>query len=148
MKLSQLCVGALLFLTANLSAGTIHLLNDTPFMLRAVVRGNDGTYLGEVVIQPEQSSTWTDTYGQTGHFGKGEVNKEYATRSQTPYTVRWSCMDGNDFSVCDNVATGGTVSANACDGRRICKPPEKKSGAYPAQPAETLPGKTEEPPSE
>lgn len=110
-------------------AGSILLLNDTPYVLRAVIRGNDGTYLGEVVINSHNSSRWTDTYGQLGSYGAPPAN------SLTPYTVRWYCNSGDDFSFCTNVATGATVSAKNCDGRRICGPKssQKQNEAAPPE---------------
>ncbi len=126
------------FLLASVSyAGSVRLLNDSPYKLRAVIRGNDGTFLGEMVINPQHITQWNDSYGQIGQFGKGNAYQEQSTRSQTPYTVLWYCMDGSDYSVCNTVATGGAVTAQTCDGARQCKPPKKQQPPgvpYPNQP--------------
>lgn len=109
---------------ASAFSGSVTLANDTAFKLRAVVRAADGTYLGEVVVNPQATMQWTDYWG-----GVGTVNK-----SQTPYIVTWYCMDGGNFSVCGNVPTGATVSASWCDGPKYCKPPKKWSQPPPNGP--------------
>ncbi len=125
----------LLFLScSSLFAGSVRLINDSPYKLRAVIRGNDGTFLGEMLLNPEHASTWNDSNGQIGYFGKGNVYQEQSTRSQTPYTVLWYCIDGADYSVCDMVSTGATVTAQSCLGARQCKPAKKQPGAFPNQP--------------
>ena len=86
--------------------------------------GADGTYLGEVVLNPQHSNTWTDDYGRTGSGFKN------STKSQTPYTVMWYCLDGNVFAVCNGASTGATVTASSCDGPKLCKP-RKKGGSFP-----------------
>lgn len=123
MKLLYL---ALLVCTIGaLHAGSVRLINNSPYKLRAVIRGSDGTYLGEVIIVPNHSTTWTDSYGQQGYAGHGTAYQQGATRSQTPYTVLWHCMEGKDYSICSTVPTGGTVSAQGCEGSRQCGPEVK-----------------------
>jgi hypothetical protein len=115
---------AFLFL-AQISASSVRLLNDSPYRLRAVVRGSDGSILGEMVVAAQQSTTWYDSYGQLGI--------EQYPRSLTPYSILWYCMDGGDYSFCDNVSTGATVTAQSCAGARMCKPPpKKKPGEFPS----------------
>ena len=110
-------------MTVSAWAGSLNLVNDSPYTLRATIFGGDGTFLGEMVLKPEHSMRWTDTYGQVGHFGKGNVYEEHSTRSQTPYDVHWTCMKGGDFSISLQVATGGMATARSGQGRRICTPP-------------------------
>ncbi|MGE5195774.1 MAG: hypothetical protein ACM3JI_00410 [Anaerolineae bacterium] len=112
---------------SSVDAGSVRLLNDSPYRLRAVVRGNDGAYLGEVIINPQHSSNWSDTYGQAGYAGKGLMENTY---SQTPYTVLWYCMNGDDYAICNTVPTGGTVMAQSCMGSRMCKAEKKKEGPF------------------
>ena len=97
-------------------AGAVRLVNDTAYKLRAVVRAADGTYLGEVIVMPQQTMQWNDYWGGIGYYNN----------SQTPYTVVWFCVDGGDFSVCNNVPSGATITAFSCDGLRQCKPQQKK----------------------
>lgn len=96
--------------------GAVRLLNDTAYKLRAVIRAADGTYLGEVIVMPQRTMQWNDYWGGIGYYNN----------SQTPYTVIWFCVDGGDFSVCNNVPSGGTVTAFSCDGTRQCRPQQKK----------------------
>lgn len=125
---------SLFMCSVSLFAGSVRLINDSPYKLRAVIRGNDGTFLGEMLLNPEHASTWNDSNGQLGYFGKGNVYQEQSTRSQTPYTVLWYCIDGADYSLCDMVSTGATVTAQSCAGARQCKPAKKQPGAFPNQP--------------
>lgn len=114
--------GVCFLLCCYLEAGSVRLANDSSFKLRAEVRANDGTYLGEMIVNPQQTMQWTDYWGGVGMYNQ----------SRTPYTIVWFCDDGGDFAVCDDVATGATVIAMNCDGLRQCKakrkeerPPEK-----------------------
>ena len=132
-------MAAFILFVSFLDAGSVRLINDSPFKLRAVIRGNDGTYLGEMILNPAHEGNWSDSYGQIGHFGKGSLYKEGATRSQTPYTVIWHCLDGADYSICTIISTGGLVNAQGCDGARICNTtfPQKPCTPpcpYPNQP--------------
>lgn len=96
------------------------------------MRGADGSYLGEMIILPQTYGYWSDGFQNFGAFGKDNPYR-LPSRSQTPYAVIWYCMDGGDFSLCNNVSTGGTVTALTCDGQKMCKPPPKKPQA-PTQP--------------
>ena len=97
-----------------LEGGTVRLYNDTPYKLRAVIRANDNTFLGEMVISAMNTSTWTDGFnGLPGSLG--------AIRSQTPYRVLWYCLDGSSFSTCNMVVTGNSIAASNCEGARQCR---------------------------
>ena len=112
-----------------LSAGTIRLVNDSPYKLKAVIRAADGTYLGEMILSEQHSGMWTD-FGNSNPGGLGNQDRY----SQTPYTVMWFCIGGKDFSVCDSVSTGSTVTALVCPGARSCptvKPQAEPEGASP-----------------
>lgn len=115
-----------------LSAGTVRLINNSPYDLRAVIRGSGGAYLGEMVVKSQKESVWTDTYGQYGMWGGSNSTLNEYYRSQTPYAVLWYCMDGNDYAVCDTVSTGAVVLAQGCAGARMCKP--QKQERYPREP--------------
>ncbi len=121
---------ALLTLSPLLSfAGTVKLVNNTSYRLRAVIRGNDGTFLGELLINSQETTTWTDEYGMGGrnYVGGNYIGQFY--RSQTPYTISWYCMDGGDYALCDSIPTGATVAALSCNGTRICKPSKENPGS-------------------
>ncbi len=111
----------LLLCTGTCFAGSVRLINDSPHKLRAVIRGNDGTNLGELMVEPDAATTWNDQYARTGEFQKGNIYQNQPYRSQTPYTVLWYCEDGNDFSFYEYVNTGNTVTAKGGAGTRQCK---------------------------
>ncbi|MCI0382169.1 MAG: hypothetical protein L0207_03850 [Chlamydiae bacterium] len=111
----------LLILPLPLFCGMVRLFNDSPYTLVAVIQGSDGTKLGSVELKPSNFSSWSDNYQQFGMYsGPGP------SRSQTPYTVLWTCQNGDDYSINVNVSTGGTVTASSGEGARICKPVKKK----------------------
>jgi hypothetical protein len=99
----------------QLEAGSVRLVNNTPYKLRVVVRGNDGSFMGELVIDPHGTNTWTD--GFAGMPGNNTL---------TPYTVLWYCIEGDPFSTCYPVAPGTTVLALGCDGPKECHPQKQK----------------------
>lgn len=106
-------------LLGQLDAGTVHLVNDSPYKLRAVIRGNDGSFLGEMVINPQDTETWTDGF-------QGLPPGLNSTKTQTPYAVLWYCLEGDAFGTCPVVATGGTAIAMGCDGARQCRPAKQR----------------------
>ncbi len=105
-----------------LEGGMVRLVNDSPYRLRAVIRANDGSFLGEVIIAPQTTGSWTDSY-----IGfPSNPNSLNTDRSQTPYTVFWYCPDGSPFSVTTPVPTGGTVSALTGEGAKQCRQRKKQ----------------------
>ncbi len=125
-KLSLMLFGLSVFI-GILDAGSVRLVNDSPYKLRAVIRGSDGSFLGETVINPQSENSWDDGYG-------GLPSGRDITRSQTPYTVLWYCLEGDSYSMCSLVPTGGTVRAQSCDGIRQCYPQEQKRPEEKAPP--------------
>lgn len=121
-----------LLLPCLIYSGTVRLINNSPYDLRAVIRGGDGSFLGEVVVKSQKETVWTDTYGQYGTYGGASASQNESYRSKTPYTVLWYCLDGADYAVCDTVSTGAVVTAQGCMGARMCKP--NKREVYPQQP--------------
>lgn len=121
--------------SAIVYGGSVRLFNNSNFDLRAVVRGSDSSYLGELVVRAQNTATWTDSYSYAGGYYGPNAQIESGYRSKTPYVVNWYCMDGADFAVCDTVSTGAVVMSLQCMGPRICHSPPKKRGEYP-----TIPG--------
>ena len=108
------------FITSYTQAESIRLFNDSVYDLRAVVRGADGSFLGEMLIRAQNSTTWYNTYGP--YQSRVPIQQ---SRSQTPYVVVWYCLNGEQFSICDTVATGGAVEALSCLGTRRCRARKK-----------------------
>lgn len=101
-----------------LLATSVYLVNDSSYPLRATVRANDGTYLGEMIIKPQSANSWSDGGNRSGGL-------EQYPASRTPYIVTWYCMNGSVFAVFDQIATGGTATALGGSGVKACKPPKK-----------------------
>lgn len=110
-----------------LFAGTVRLHNDSPYKLRAVIRGSDGSYLGEMIVLPMHYSTWNGGYTSFGP--NSNAFQPNPSSSQTPYLIHWLCLDGNEFGVNSFIPTGGMAVAESSDGVRYCKPPPKKKNA-------------------
>jgi hypothetical protein len=126
-----------IFLSVSLQAGTVRLFNNSNFDLRAVVRGSDGSYLGEMVVKAQTVSSWSDSYIYAGGY-RGPIRQYQSyTRTRTPYVVQWYCMDGKDFAYCDTTSTGALVMALNCTGARTCTP--KKKSINPNMPESLQP---------
>lgn len=108
-------VGVFLCLCAPILGSSVRLYNDSPYPLRAVVQGSDGTALGEVLVQPNNLMVWSDAGSQMGYHEP--------TRSETPFTVLWYCEEGAPYSVCSQVPNASMVTAQTCLGNRQCKTP-------------------------
>ena len=134
-----LCAGFLI-LIATLSAGSVRLFNDSSSALRVTIRGANGTYLGEMILNSYHGSTWTDTFGHMGNYGMGNITGKQSTSSQTPYNVTWHCLSGDNFSVWPQVPDAGMANAMGGDGPKTCKPAQekKKPEPYPNQPQQYL----------
>ncbi|GAB4193525.1 MAG: hypothetical protein Tsb0015_16280 [Simkaniaceae bacterium] len=109
----------LFLISAKVSASSVVLFNDSPFILKATVISADGETLGTFTIYPQRQTTWQDSYLGTSQF------------SQTPYTVIWTCKDGNEFGINYQVATGGMATPLSSSGRRYCKPEKKREPRIP-----------------
>lgn len=129
---SFLLIAFFYFIPMDVEANSIRLVNSSPYDLRVVVRGSDGSFLGEMVIKSQNQLTWTDTYSQYGAMGGANARVQQDYRSKTPYTVLWYCMDGTDYAMCDTVSTGALVTSQSCTGARMCKTHKKEK--YPYQP--------------
>ncbi len=104
----------LLFSFTTLFAGSVRIMNDSPFPLRAEVIAADGSSGGKLLINSQQQVTWQDSYSGANVW------------SQTPYTVIFTCKDGKQFGVLSGVQQGATISALSSSGDRYCQPEKKK----------------------
>ncbi len=133
---------ALFFYATFVSAGSLHLFNDSPNYLMAKIFAADGTLLGETVMAPQTWNDWSDD--------KYKATIPDPKFSLTPYLVHWYCADGGDYSLCSGLGTGATVTAQTCIGTRQCKkppvdpneklaPPKGSFSAPPQYPPEPAP---------
>lgn len=132
MKQLQKLIGALiyflpLFCWAGSDSGSIMLVNDSPFILTAIIQGSEGTFLGQVSIQPGQQTNFTTSLSSTGYKKPGNPNV-----SLTPYTVIWQCASEGYYSMCTQVSPGALCKANECPGPHFCRPKPQSSQEAPA----------------
>lgn len=113
---------AALSLCAALQAGSLMIINDSPYPLQATIFAGDGTRLGTMTLAARHSMTWTDY----SVFNPGGQGLEQNTYSQTPYSVMWTCVTGQGFSVCENLSPGSMVTARGGAGPCSCPQPKKK----------------------
>lgn len=120
-----------LFAAAGTNDGTILLMNDSPFILTATIQAADGTYLGQITLQPGQQRNFTQNLSTTPYKYPGAPDI-----SMSPYTIIWQCSSDEFYSVCNGIGAGALVRANDCMGTRGCKPKKKMEQKEP--PASTL----------
>ena len=113
-------------------AGSVTLTNDSQYPLKAFVQAANGSYIGQEVLNPGDTKEWTNDY----EFSPEE---EDPTSSQTPYSVSWTCMDGNAFSSLSDVPEGGMVTAMQGVGPRVCSASKKNQPQLPQAPETLLP---------
>ena len=114
-------------MSGGLFAGSLKLINDSPFKLRVEIWGNDDSKIGELVIEKNTFQYWSDVFGEQGYQGSfSDINKNYS-KSRTPYRVAWFCMNGKEYSTCGQsftegggVVTSGEVTARTCLGTQVC----------------------------
>lgn len=118
-----------LVLFAQPDAGSILLLNDSPFILTATIQASDGTFLGELTIQPSEQKNFTTHLAPTQykHPGRPDV-------SLTPYIVIWQCPSEGFYSMCTRVSPGSMIRANDCEGLKFCSPKQENQ----QKPASTI----------
>jgi hypothetical protein len=112
---------------AGTTDGSVMLLNDSPFILTAIVEASDGTFLGQFSIQPGQQSNFTTNVAPTRYQFPGTP-----AVSQTPYRVVWQCPSKGFYSMCADVSPGAMCRANGCPGPRFCSPKEEIKDEEPA----------------
>ncbi len=103
-------------------AASLTLINDSSYELTAIVRGADGTFLGQLTIQPGEQKLWSQDLSS---FELQVPNAPVV--SITPYTVVWKCSHQGIYSMCTNVATGSIVTANSCPGNYFCSPNDEET---------------------
>jgi hypothetical protein len=99
-------------------ANSISLFNDSQYTLNAVIYDANGTLLGEFILNPRDAVEWSDDQQDFG--------TEIQDASQVPYSVDWSCMRGDPFGTCTDVAPGAVVTAQGCSGAQQCGSQQQK----------------------
>lgn len=115
-------------LRAGTNDGTLMLHNDTTIILTAVIQASDGSYLGQMSIQPGQQKRFTTNLSKTSYKTPGSP-----AISLTPFTVIWQCPSEGIYSMCTDVSPGAYVRATLCEkGTHFCAPKKKLEKPPPA----------------
>ena len=109
------------------NTGSLLLINDSPFILTAVIQASDGTYLGEISVQPGQQKNFTQNLYTTMFKSPGVPET-----SLTPFTVVWQCPSEGFYSMCTQVSPGALIRANDCQGPHFCNPKANNKKEAPA----------------
>lgn len=95
---------------SSLFAGSLRIMNDSPYTLSAEVLSADGVSQGKLTLGPQQQSTWQS------------FDSDNSVWSQTPYTVIFTCKTGKQYGVFSGAQQGATVNALSSTGNRYCEP--------------------------
>lgn len=109
---------ALIFLSL-MSCGafgaSLFLINDSVWQLTSLIEAADGTNLDQVTLEPGEQFRWS-----TELYNSKAKENQVAVFSLTPFTVTWLCPQKGTYSVCSNVGSGATVSAQSGVGTYRC----------------------------
>ncbi|MBI3508213.1 MAG: hypothetical protein HY069_01065 [Chlamydiia bacterium] len=116
-----------IWLYSSPNTSSVFLYNDSPFILTAIVQASDGSYLGQVTLQPGQQRNFTTNLNPTDWESPGTPDI-----SLTPYSVAWQCASEGYYSIVSGVSPGAFVSASEGSGLHYCAPKPKSSEKPPA----------------
>ena len=72
---------------SSATAGSIRLINDSIYTLKAIIYANDDSTVGELILEPEKTKYWSDLWGEEGYTeGEQGVYRNYRY-SRSPYRV-------------------------------------------------------------
>lgn len=134
----------LILVTSVLSASSLRLVNDTPYDLSVVIRGNGGMTLGQVKVLKGQSWVWEENYLVDDNFGDKSqlkpMNPYQEGYTQSPYVVTWYILEsGETYGTCNNVSSGSYVSAKGCQTYGRQPPKKEQQKGQPAPKAQAAP---------
>lgn len=93
----------------ELGSRSIALMNDSATALTAIIRGADGTFLGQLWMQPGEQTDF-NINSSTVAYQKAEFSKT----SLIPYTVMWQSPMEGYYSMHTQVFPGSLCKANEC----------------------------------
>lgn len=99
----------LLMFGVTLFAGSVRIVNDSPYPLTAEILSANGASRGKVSIAPQQQGNWNDNASGNSVW------------SETPYTIVLTCKNGKQFGIIHGVQQGGTVTALSATGNLFCE---------------------------
>ncbi len=115
----------------------VRLFNDSQFPLTGIVQGADGTFLGQMLFQPNEQKEFVYDFNPTNIVAPGAPSL-----SITPYMVSWKCPSGTIYSYCSQVSPGSLVRAQGCPGYYNCE--RSKEEMEEEKEVEEEPSNTEE----
>ncbi len=115
-------------LDAAKDSGSVFLMNDSPFLLRASVQSAGGQFLGGIRLAPGEQKLWTSEFKPSELRIPGTPDV-----SLTPFTVIWRCEEGGFYSMCTQASPGALIRASACPGAHFCSPKEKVKEPPPCE---------------
>ncbi len=95
-------------------SASLRLINNSSLQLTAVLLDANGNQLEEMMIQSQDSTTWSADYEYYGY-------NTNSPRPPMPYTVNWYCPSGKLFGTCYDVSSDSTVLALSCGGDQQCQ---------------------------
>ena len=98
-----------LFFCSAIHAASLQINNDSSYNLTATIYSARGEYLAELSLPPRNSSQWRDSYHNASDWTAG------------PYTVVFTCENGEEFGRVKRVNDGFSVYARHSIGPRYCK---------------------------
>ena len=105
---------ALLFLTIGAYATSMTIVNDSPYVLTARVMSANGEEVGRLTLNPQHQAKWQS------------YNLKGSRFSETPYTVAFTCPNGDEYGIVTYAQPGAYITARSSNGDQICKPPRKE----------------------
>lgn len=91
-------------------SAAVTVFNDSPFVLNATILDATGQIKGKITLAPQHQMKWQDS------------QQNVSTFSETPFTVIFTCSDGTEYGVSNDIPQSSFVSATASNGRHFCKP--------------------------
>ena|SRR3990167_3116087 len=97
------------FFFSVIHAASLQIKNDSSYELTATIYSARGEFLGELTIPPSNSTQWRDSYQNASDWTAG------------PYTVVFTCPNGEEFGRVRRVNDGFSVYARHSIGPKYCK---------------------------
>lgn len=104
---------SLLWLEVAAYADSLTLINDSNLTLSAEILDANGTLLEQVVLDAQDTSTWSLDYEYFGYDAQ-------PSNPQVPYSVNWYCLSGDLFGTCYDVPSDSSVNALSAQGAMQC----------------------------
>jgi len=105
-----------LFLCLQIAAfsDSLTLVNDSNLTLSAEILDANGVLLEQVVLDAQDTSTWSLDYEYFGYNAN-------PSNPPVPYSVNWYCLSGSLFGTCYAVPSDSSVNALSAEGPQQCE---------------------------